>query len=152
MKDLPALGRITILALITVAVAGYLLVSGKRAACILVLVSLGGGALLSNLFKYAFARERPDFIVHSVNVSTASFPSSHAMLSAVTCLTLGALLARVAADPLADSVPARGEFASVRVRLASRPRARASRPATGVGKSSWKQGSYGPKDGSKLMD
>jgi undecaprenyl-diphosphatase len=98
MKDLTALGSITILALITAAVAGYLLVSGKRAAALLVLVSIGGGTLLSNLFKHVFARPRPDFIAHSVDVYTASFPSSHAMLSAVTYLTLGALLARVEAN------------------------------------------------------
>ncbi|WP_414476132.1 phosphatase PAP2 family protein [Microvirga sp. M2] len=97
MKDLTALGSITILALITVAVAGYLFVLNKRAATLLVLASVGGGMMLSNLFKHAFARPRPDFIAHSVDVYTASFPSSHAMLSAVTYLTLGALLARVEA-------------------------------------------------------
>jgi undecaprenyl-diphosphatase len=98
MKDLTALGGTTILVLITAAVAGYLLVSGKRAAALLVLVSIGGGTLLSNLFKYIFARPQPELVAHSVDVYTASFPSSHAMLSAVTYLTLGALLARVEAN------------------------------------------------------
>jgi undecaprenyl-diphosphatase len=51
--------------------------------------------LLSTALKLGFARPRPDLVPHGVRVYTASFPSGHAMLSAVTYLTLGALLARV---------------------------------------------------------
>jgi undecaprenyl-diphosphatase len=98
MKDLTALGGTTILTLFTATVAGYLLISGKRATAVLVVIAIAGGTLLSNLFKYAFARPRPDLVAHAVDVYTASFPSGHAMLSAVTYLTLGALLARVEAN------------------------------------------------------
>jgi undecaprenyl-diphosphatase len=45
--------------------------------------------------KMGYARPRPDLLVMSEQF-TASFPSGHAMLSAVTFLTLGALLARFA--------------------------------------------------------
>jgi len=49
--------------------------------------------LLSNLLKLAYERPRPDFVSHAARVFTSSFPSGHATLSAITYLTLGALLA-----------------------------------------------------------
>ena len=49
----------------------------------------------STLLKMGFDRARPDLVPHGSFVSTASFPSGHAMMSAVTYLTLGALLASV---------------------------------------------------------
>jgi undecaprenyl-diphosphatase len=55
---------------------------------------VGGGALLTWLLKHWIARPRPDLVPHLVEVSTLSFPSGHAMQSAVVFLTLGALLAR----------------------------------------------------------
>ena len=67
----------------------------KRAAAVLVAASVGGGTALSSLLKLGFARPRPDLVPHAVEVYTAGFPSGHAMLSAVTYLTLGALLIRV---------------------------------------------------------
>jgi undecaprenyl-diphosphatase len=69
--------------------------AGKRAAALLVFVAVDGGLLLSTLLKMEFDRPRPDLVAHAVRVYTASFPSGHATLSAVTYLTLGALLTRV---------------------------------------------------------
>lgn len=43
--------------------------------------------------KIGFDRGRPDVVPHLVDVHSLSFPSGHAMLSAMTYLTLGALLA-----------------------------------------------------------
>jgi undecaprenyl-diphosphatase len=54
-----------------------------------------GGVAINNLLKYAFARPRPDFVTHAARVFTTSFPSGHATLSAITYLTMGALLARI---------------------------------------------------------
>jgi undecaprenyl-diphosphatase len=56
--------------------------------------SIASGLLASTLLKYFFDRPRPDVVPHAVYVSTSSFPSGHSMLSAVTYLVLGALLAR----------------------------------------------------------
>jgi undecaprenyl-diphosphatase len=96
-RDITGLGSHVILTGVTLAVAGYLALIRKRGAALLVLVSVGGGVLLSALLKIVFQRPRPDLVPHAVEVYTASFPSGHAMLSAVTYLTLGALIAQVEA-------------------------------------------------------
>ena len=95
MRDFTALGGLGVLALITAAAIGYLLLDGKRHAALAVLVAVGGGQLLSLALKAGFDRPRPDLVPHEVAVYTASFPSGHSMMAAVTYLTLGALLARV---------------------------------------------------------
>lgn len=56
-----------------------------------------GGTVLSLLLKEWIGRERPSVVPHLVNVHTKSFPSGHAMLSAVVWLTLGAMLAELEA-------------------------------------------------------
>jgi undecaprenyl-diphosphatase len=94
MRDLTALGGTAILTLATFAVAGFFLLRGKRASALYLLVAVGGGLLLSTLGKEFFARPRPDLVPHGSFVHTASFPSGHSMLSAVTYLTLGVLVAR----------------------------------------------------------
>lgn len=96
-SDVTALGGYPVLALMTLGVIGFLLMARKAGAALLVLVSIGGGMLLSAGLKTLFARPRPDLVPHGVEVLTASFPSGHATLSAVTYLTLAALLARVQA-------------------------------------------------------
>ena len=94
-RDVTALGGTAILLMVTLASIVYLLMAGKRAAAVLVFVTVDGGLLLSNLLKAFFDRPRPDLVAHAVRVYTASFPSGHAMLSAVVYLTLGALLASI---------------------------------------------------------
>jgi undecaprenyl-diphosphatase len=95
VRDITALGSFSLLGLIVVAVCSYLLLAGMRSAALLVAISVIGGTILSTLLKMGYARPRPDLLVMSEQF-TASFPSWHAMLSAVTFLTLGALLARFA--------------------------------------------------------
>ena len=91
-RDITSLGSTTILTIVTVATLGFLLLLHKRAAALLVLVSIGGGGTLSTLLKMMFDRARPDLVPHGDQVISASFPSGHAMQSAVVYLTLGALL------------------------------------------------------------
>jgi undecaprenyl-diphosphatase len=94
-RDVTALGSMTVLIGLTLAVAGYLWLSGRVRSMALVLVSAGGGIAFSSLFKRGFDRPRPDLVPHATEVYTASFPSGHAMMAAVTYLTLAAMLARV---------------------------------------------------------
>jgi undecaprenyl-diphosphatase len=94
-RDITALGGHVLLTIIALATLAYLLMTRKRHAALLLIASVGGGMLLSTVLKMGFERPRPDLVPHATRVYTASFPSGHAMLSAVTFLTLGALLARV---------------------------------------------------------
>ena len=93
-RDITSLGSYVVLGLVLSAVVGYLLLIGKRASAALVVGSVLSGMVLSNLLKLGFERPRPDLVPHAARVFTASFPSGHALLSAVTYLTLGALLTR----------------------------------------------------------
>jgi undecaprenyl-diphosphatase len=94
-RDLTALGGVTLVTLLSAAAAGFLWLTGRRRAVWHLAVAVLGGQLLSLSLKHGFDRPRPDLVPHASIVYTASFPSGHAMMSAVTYLTLGALLARV---------------------------------------------------------
>lgn len=97
MRDLTALGSDTFIIIVVVAAVGYLLLIRKPAMALLMVSAVVGGILISNVLKMGFDRPRPD-LEHTARVFTPSFPSGHAMLSAVTFLTLGALLTRANVD------------------------------------------------------
>jgi len=99
MRDITALGSFTVLGLVTFSVAGFLMLTQKRHAAGMVVLAVTSGTLVSSVLKWLFARPRPDLVPHATMVYTQSFPSGHAMLSAVVYLTLGALLARTQAEP-----------------------------------------------------
>ena len=92
--DITALGGTTVLSLMTIMGTTYLLLARQRAIAIFMFLSILGGWLVSNALKLGVARPRPDIVPHLIEVHDLSFPSGHAMLSAVTYLTLGALLSR----------------------------------------------------------
>jgi undecaprenyl-diphosphatase len=93
-RDLTSLGSITVLLIMTFAVAIYLFLARKYAAAWLLLVAVFGGMATNDLLKLAFARPRPDHVYQAARVFTSSFPSAHAELSAITYLTMAALLAQ----------------------------------------------------------
>ena len=95
-RDVTALGSDVVLALVTVSTATYLILVRRRRTGIWVALSVTSGLLASTLLKNAFNRPRPDLFESATRVFTATFPSGHAGLSAVTYLTLGALLASIA--------------------------------------------------------
>lgn len=98
LTDVTALGGSPVLTLLTIIAAGYLLAVRKAAAALFMVGSIATGAIASNLLKLFYARPRPDLVVHLVDTVSTSFPSGHAMNSAIVYLTLGALLARAEAD------------------------------------------------------
>lgn len=93
--DITALGGPTVLGLTVAAVVGFLVLHGAIRNAVFVLVACGGGWILNGVLKELFGRERPDVVPHLREVMTLSFPSGHALTSAVVYLTLGALLMRV---------------------------------------------------------
>jgi undecaprenyl-diphosphatase len=95
VRDITALGSFALLGLIVAGVCFYLLMLRLRAEALLVLISVLGGTLISTVLKMTYDRPRPDLEAMS-HQFTSSFPSGHAMLSAVTFLTLGALLSKLA--------------------------------------------------------
>ena len=97
VRDVTALGSYAFVIIIVTAATGYLLLMRKFGLALLLLAAEAGGMLFSTLLKELFDRPRPD-LEHAARVFTSSFPSGHATLSAVTFLTLGALLTRVTAD------------------------------------------------------
>ncbi|WP_345790388.1 phosphatase PAP2 family protein, partial [Aromatoleum aromaticum] len=94
-RDITALGSFSVLGLVVAAVTVFLLLAKRHRMAMFVLFGTSSGTLASVLLKGAFSRPRPDIFPHGDFVISASFPSGHAMLSAVVYLTLGALLARL---------------------------------------------------------
>ena len=97
VRDITALGSFSVLGLISIVVAGFLLFTRRYNALLLMLLALGGGMLLNWSLKNYFARPRPEYVTQLHYVDTNSFPSGHSLLAAVVYLTLGALVARLVA-------------------------------------------------------
>ena len=94
LADVTSLGSSSVLTLVVLATAGFLFLARRRHSALYVLVASAGGGVLSTALKSLFDRPRPDVVVHLVNVSSASFPSGHALGAAAIYLTLAVLLAR----------------------------------------------------------
>jgi undecaprenyl-diphosphatase len=92
--DLTSLGSTSVLTLITVVAAGYLAIAGRLRSGLALAAGVAAGSILSRLLKTTFERPRPEFIADGVIVDTWSFPSGHAMMSAIAFLTIGALLSQ----------------------------------------------------------
>lgn len=95
MRDLTALGSPAVLAFTVLAVWGGLMLARQRGMAWLALGSAVSGQALALALKAVFSRDRPDAAFHATVAAGHSFPSSHAMMSAVVFLTLAALLARL---------------------------------------------------------
>jgi len=98
--DITALGSATVLGLVVFAVTGFLVLQGMWRMGTFVFLACSGAWFINGLLKQFFVRPRPDVVPHLREVFTMSFPSGHALTSAVVYLTLGALLMRVAKSRL----------------------------------------------------
>ena len=91
--DISALGGYTLQWLFGTAGIAWLIAAGKRAEAGGIAVSLIGSSVIDGLLKSWIARPRPELVPHLVQVTNASFPSGHAMISSAVYLTLALMLA-----------------------------------------------------------
>ncbi len=96
--DISALAGYTVLWLAGAATLIFLFAFGKRAEALLLGGSLIGASMINALLKLFLQRPRPDVVPHLAEVSSASFPSGHAMISAAVYLTLGIMVAQTQAS------------------------------------------------------
>jgi undecaprenyl-diphosphatase len=94
--DITALGGPTVLGMTVFAVAGFLLLQGLWRRALFATIATFGGWFLNGALKQLFQRPRPDVVPHLREVVSMSFPSGHALQSAVVYLTLGALSMHIA--------------------------------------------------------
>lgn len=103
MRDFSALGGSGVLVLVTLGVAGFFFIMKKRDLALMMVGSVTTGIMLSQALKWGYSRPRPDLVPALTEVYSQSFPSGHAMMSAVAYLTLGVLCARTAIPRLAKA-------------------------------------------------
>lgn len=95
MTDLTALGSVSVLIVISIAVIS-ILISSKHYIGLMQLSLAGLGAMIwPRVLKVFFGRERPDVLEHLVNVSDLSFPSGHSFGAAAMYITYAILAARL---------------------------------------------------------
>jgi undecaprenyl-diphosphatase len=100
LLDSTALGGATVLGLVVFAVAGFLLLQQRYRTALFIAITLFSGEVVGSAMKHAFNRPRPTVVPHLRETFTTSFPSGHAMESAIVYLTLGAMLMRAAESRL----------------------------------------------------
>jgi undecaprenyl-diphosphatase len=96
MLDLTAIGGPTVLGLVVLSVVGFLALQGRDRTALVVLITAASGEVANIAMKNVFLRPRPTVVPHLRDVASTSFPSGHAMESAIIYLTLGAMLMRLA--------------------------------------------------------
>jgi undecaprenyl-diphosphatase len=96
LLDLTAIGGPTVLGLVVVSVVGFLVLQTRYRTAIVVGATAASGEVANFVLKNLFLRPRPDVVPYLRDVTSTSFPSGHAMESAIIYLTLGAMLMRVA--------------------------------------------------------
>jgi undecaprenyl-diphosphatase len=69
--------------------------SARKYSAILLVVAASGGLLLNGVLKLGFDRPRPSIFIPAVHAVSSSFPSGHAMSSAIVYGTVAYLAARL---------------------------------------------------------
>ena len=94
LLDLTSIGGSTVLGLVIAFVAGFLMLQTRYRTAMVVLIASISGEIMNAAMKYVFNRPRPTIVPHLRVAFSTSFPSGHAMESAIVYLTLAAILMR----------------------------------------------------------
>jgi undecaprenyl-diphosphatase len=95
MLEITFLGTGSVVVTLVGVVGLFLWLTRHKYSAILLLVATIGGILLNNLLKVGFGRPRPQIFEWGTEVASWSFPSGHAMSSAVVYGTVAYLAARL---------------------------------------------------------
>lgn len=95
MIEITALGTGTVVLMIVVIAGLFLVLTQHKFSAILLLISTFGGIVLNGVLKLGFNRPRPAIFVPEVHAVSSSFPSGHAMSSAIVYGTVAYLAARL---------------------------------------------------------
>jgi undecaprenyl-diphosphatase len=98
VRDVSALGSNFVLISSALIVLVYLALRGRPRAARFLLLVVATGMLLGLALKFGLGRARPDVVGYGTVVLTKSFPSAHAMNSALVYLSLALLAARPSPD------------------------------------------------------
>jgi undecaprenyl-diphosphatase len=93
MRDVTALGGVTVVTLVTIVGTLAFLLHRKRWHAAILALTVLLADFSSEALKSIYGRPRPDLVPHGSYVYSASFPSGHSTLSAATYLTLAMLIA-----------------------------------------------------------
>jgi undecaprenyl-diphosphatase len=100
LMDLTAIGGPTVIGLVVLAVVGFLALQTRYWTAFFIFMTAVSGEVVNYAMKSVFARPRPGVVPHLREAFSSSFPSGHAMQSAIIYLTLGAMLMRIAQGKL----------------------------------------------------
>jgi undecaprenyl-diphosphatase len=95
MVEVTALGTGTVVLMIAGVAGLFLALTRHKYSALLLLASTAGGILLDGLLKFGFDRPRPHIIHWGTTAVSSSFPSGHAMSSAIVYGTVAYLAARL---------------------------------------------------------
>ncbi len=90
--DITAFGDVTALTIITTLSFLYLLLKRHSSDALRFVITIITGDALLTILKLTFARPRPQIVPHLVDVSSFSFPSGHATMSAAVYFSLAVLI------------------------------------------------------------
>ena len=92
MRDVTALGGVTVMVLVTLVGVLAFWIHRKRWHAGVLAVTVLMADISSEALKNLYHRPRPDLVPHGSYVYSSSFPSGHSTLSAATFLTLAMLI------------------------------------------------------------
>jgi membrane-associated phospholipid phosphatase len=82
------LGGAAVMISLALGFVGWLLIRGHRGQALWLFATIASGRVMVELLKHVVGRARPDASGHLVEVSSASFPSSHSFGSMLTVVAL----------------------------------------------------------------